>query len=110
MHLQEAENNLRVMQHKLKEDERALMKDSCEKTEQTLKANENYFCPSPKMLSSLAVKDEDSDSEVPDDEGSDSDLEESRPFKPRPTRNGLMAGRSTGYLHFILLRPGKSLS
>ncbi|XP_037553753.1 clusterin-associated protein 1 homolog [Nematolebias whitei] len=69
---EEAENNLRVMQHKLKEEERALLKDS--------------------------LKDEDSDSEVPDDEGSDSDLEESRPFRPRPTRNGLMAGRGG---HFI---------
>lgn len=39
-----------------------------------------------------AVKDEDSDMEVPDDEGSDSDIEESRPSKPRPARNGIMTG------------------
>lgn len=39
-----------------------------------------------------AVKDEDSDMDVPEDGGSDSDMEESRPSKPRPTRNGIMAG------------------
>ena len=39
-----------------------------------------------------AVKDEDSDMDVPEDEGSDSDMEECRPSKPRPTRNGIMAG------------------
>lgn len=42
-----------------------------------------------------AVKDEDSDMDVPEDEGSDSDMEESRPSKPRPTRNGIMAGTRT---------------
>lgn len=39
------------------------------------------------------MKDEDSDMDVPDDGGSDSDLEESRPSKPRPSRNGVMAGK-----------------
>lgn len=39
-----------------------------------------------------AVKDDDSDMDVPEDEGSDSDMEEIRPSKPRPTRNGIMAG------------------
>ncbi|XP_041863287.1 clusterin-associated protein 1 homolog [Melanotaenia boesemani] len=63
---EEAENTLRIMQHKLREEERDLMKGS--------------------------LKDEDSDLELPEDEGSDTDLEESRPSKPRPTRNGLMAG------------------
>lgn len=42
-----------------------------------------------------AVKDEDSDMDVLDDGGSDSDMEESRPSKPRPTRNGIMAGTLT---------------
>lgn len=42
-----------------------------------------------------AVKDEDSDMDVPEDEGSDSDMEECRPSKPRPTRNGIMAGTQT---------------
>lgn len=40
-----------------------------------------------------AVKDEDSDMDVPEDEGSDSDMEDIRPSKPRPTRNGIMAGK-----------------
>lgn len=39
-----------------------------------------------------AVKDEDSDIDVPDDEGSGSDMEECHPFKPRPTRSSFMAG------------------
>lgn len=38
------------------------------------------------------VKDEDSDMDVPEDEGSDSDMEECRPSKPRPIRNSIMAG------------------
>uniref|UniRef100_A0A671UG37 Clusterin associated protein 1 n=1 Tax=Sparus aurata TaxID=8175 RepID=A0A671UG37_SPAAU len=39
------------------------------------------------------LKDEDSDMDVPEDEGSDSDMEDIRPSKPRPTRNGIMAGK-----------------
>uniref|UniRef100_A0A1A8C3Q5 Clusterin associated protein 1 n=2 Tax=Nothobranchius kadleci TaxID=1051664 RepID=A0A1A8C3Q5_NOTKA len=69
---EEAENNLRIVQHKLREKERDLMRGS--------------------------LKDEDSDLDVLEDEGSDSDLEESRPSKPRLIRNGLMAGRGG---HFI---------
>ncbi|XP_072245396.1 clusterin-associated protein 1 homolog [Leuresthes tenuis] len=69
---EEAENTLRMMQHKLREEERELMKGS--------------------------LKDEDSDLDVPEDEGSDSDLEESRPSKPRPARNGLMAGRGARFI------------
>uniref|UniRef100_A0A3B3CJT4 Clusterin associated protein 1 n=1 Tax=Oryzias melastigma TaxID=30732 RepID=A0A3B3CJT4_ORYME len=64
---EEAENTLRIMQHKLREEEHNLMKDS--------------------------LKNDDSDLDVIEDEGSDSDLEESRPSKPRPMRNGLMTGR-----------------
>ncbi|XP_051803347.1 clusterin-associated protein 1 homolog [Acanthochromis polyacanthus] len=69
---EEAENTLRIMQHKLREEERELMKSS--------------------------LKDEDSDMDVPEDEGSDSDMEESRPSKPRPTRNGIMAGRGARFI------------
>ncbi|KAM4575248.1 clusterin-associated protein 1 homolog isoform 1-T2 [Fundulus diaphanus] len=69
---EEAENTLRIMQHKLKEEEKDLMKSS--------------------------LKDSDSDLDVPEDEGSDSDLEESRPSKPRPTRNSLMAGRGARFI------------
>lgn len=50
-----------------------------------------------------AVKDEDSDMDVPEDEGSDSDMEESRPSKPRPTRNGITAGTQTGDSHFLVM-------
>uniref|UniRef100_A0A3B4ACC9 Clusterin associated protein 1 n=1 Tax=Periophthalmus magnuspinnatus TaxID=409849 RepID=A0A3B4ACC9_9GOBI len=38
------------------------------------------------------LKDEDSDIDVPEDDGSDSDIEDSRPSKLRPTRNGFLAG------------------
>ncbi|XP_017269034.1 clusterin-associated protein 1 homolog isoform X4 [Kryptolebias marmoratus] len=69
---EETENNLRIMQHKLREEERDLMRGS--------------------------LKDEDSDLDVPEDEGSDSDLEESRPSKPRLTRNNLMAGRGGRFI------------
>lgn len=69
---EEAENTLRMMQHKLREEERDLMRSS--------------------------LKDEDSDMDVPEDEGSDSDMEECRPSKPRPTRNGIMAGRGARFI------------
>ncbi|XP_029905049.1 clusterin-associated protein 1 homolog isoform X2 [Myripristis murdjan] len=58
---EEAENILRMMQHKLREEERNQMKSS--------------------------LKDEDSDMDVLEDEGTDSDMEEYRPPKPRLTRN-----------------------
>ncbi|XP_029355565.1 clusterin-associated protein 1 homolog [Echeneis naucrates] len=69
---EEAENTLRMMQHKLREEEQDLMRSS--------------------------LKDEDSDMDVPEDEGSDSDIEESRPCKPRPTRNSIMAGRGARFI------------
>ncbi|XP_029565636.1 clusterin-associated protein 1 homolog [Salmo trutta] len=64
---EETENTLRMMQHKLREEERRLMRSG--------------------------AKDEDSDIDIPEDEGSDSDMEDRRPSKPRPTRNGPMTGR-----------------
>nr|XP_046225022.1 clusterin-associated protein 1 homolog isoform X2 [Oncorhynchus gorbuscha] len=64
---EETENTLRMMQHKLREEERRLMR--------------------------TGAKDEDSDMDIPEDEGSDSDMEDRRPSKPRPTRNGPMTGR-----------------
>ncbi|KAI1896221.1 hypothetical protein AGOR_G00092570 [Albula goreensis] len=65
---EEAENSLRMMQHKLREEERSLVRSG--------------------------AKDEDSDMDIPEDEGSDSDMEERRPPKPRPTRNAPMPGRA----------------
>ncbi|CAJ1060815.1 clusterin-associated protein 1 homolog isoform X2 [Xyrichtys novacula] len=69
--LQEAENTMRMMQNKVREEEGDQMRSS--------------------------LKDEDSDMDVPEDEGSDSDMEEIRPSKPRPTRNGIMAGRGARF-------------
>ncbi|XP_028259843.1 clusterin-associated protein 1 homolog [Parambassis ranga] len=69
---EEAENNMRLTQQKIREEERDQMKSS--------------------------LKDEDSDMDVPEDEGSDSDIEESRPSKPRPTRNGIMTGRGARFI------------
>ncbi|XP_023282245.1 clusterin-associated protein 1 isoform X1 [Seriola lalandi dorsalis] len=69
---EEAENTLRMMQHKMREEERDLMRSS--------------------------LKEEDSDMDVPEDEGSDSDMEECRPSKPRPTRNAVMAGRGSRFI------------
>ncbi|KAK5869754.1 hypothetical protein PBY51_024448 [Eleginops maclovinus] len=69
---EEAENTMRMMQNVLKEEERDLTKSS--------------------------LKDDDSDMDVPEDEGSDSDVEECRPSKPRPTRNGIMTGRGARFI------------
>ncbi|KAK7889825.1 hypothetical protein WMY93_025385 [Mugilogobius chulae] len=68
---EEAENTLRMMQQKIREEEKDLMKGS--------------------------LKDEDSDIDVPEDDGSDSDIEDSRPSKLRPTRNGILAGRGARF-------------
>ncbi|XP_036398028.1 clusterin-associated protein 1 homolog [Megalops cyprinoides] len=65
---EEAENSLRMMQNKLREEERSLMRSG--------------------------AKDEDSDMDIPEDEGSDSDMEDRRPPKPRPARNGPLPGRA----------------
>nr|XP_023663891.1 clusterin-associated protein 1 isoform X1 [Paramormyrops kingsleyae] len=72
---EETENAMRVMQQKLREEERRLMKSG-----------------GVHLLA--AAKDEDSDMDIPEDEGSDSDIEERRPPKPHPLRNAPMPGRS----------------
>ncbi|XP_054646584.1 clusterin-associated protein 1 homolog isoform X2 [Dunckerocampus dactyliophorus] len=70
---EETENTLRLMQQNLKEEDRDLMRSS--------------------------LKNVDSDMDVLEDEADlDSDLEESRPSNPRPTRNGLMAAKHTNDL------------
>lgn len=65
---EEAENTLRLMQNKLKEEEKRLLKTG----------NSN----------------EDSDMEIQDDDGSDSDVEDRQPLKPRTARNMRPQGRS----------------
>uniref|UniRef100_V9KPV1 Clusterin associated protein 1 n=1 Tax=Callorhinchus milii TaxID=7868 RepID=V9KPV1_CALMI len=67
---EETENTLRLMQNKLKEEEKRLMKNP--------------------------GKDDYSDTEIPDDEGSDSDLEDRRPLKPRLSREPPIQGRGGG--------------
>nr|XP_061791132.1 clusterin-associated protein 1-like isoform X2 [Nerophis lumbriciformis] len=70
---EDAENTLRMMQQNLKEEDRDFMRSS--------------------------LKDLDSEEDGLEDEGDmDSELEESRPSNPRPTRNGLMAGRGTRFI------------
>ncbi|XP_015215531.2 clusterin-associated protein 1 homolog isoform X2 [Lepisosteus oculatus] len=64
----ETENTLRLMQNKLREEEKRLMKSG--------------------------GKDEDSDIEIPEDDGSDSDIEDRRPPKPRLTRDIPIPGRA----------------
>ncbi|XP_018590393.1 clusterin-associated protein 1 homolog isoform X1 [Scleropages formosus] len=65
---EETENTLRAMQNKLREEERRLMRSG-------------------------AARDEDSDMDIPEDEGSDSDIDDRRPSKPQPIRNVPVAGR-----------------
>lgn len=64
---EETENTLRLIQHKLREEEKKL------------------------IMSGL--KDGDSDMDILEDEGSDSDMDDFRSPKPRPARNGAMPGR-----------------
>lgn len=69
---EEAENSIRMMQNKLREEDRRLMKNG--------------------------VQEEDSDMDIPEDEGSDSDIEEGRPPKPYPARHSQITGRVGGRL------------
>lgn len=65
---EETENTLRMMQNKLREEEKRLMKSG--------------------------GKEDESDMEIQEDEGSDSDLEDRRPTKPRLTRGLPIPGRA----------------
>ncbi|KAI4898061.1 hypothetical protein NFI96_018063 [Prochilodus magdalenae] len=69
---EETENSMRMMQNKLREEDRRLMRSG--------------------------VREEDSDMDIPEDEGSDSDIEEGRPAKPFPPRNTQLTGRAGGRL------------
>lgn len=82
-----------MMQHKLREEERELMRSSCEEEQRELSHSPAYlwFECTLSYHFSLAVKDEDLDIDVPDDEGSGSDMEECHPFKSRP-RSSFMTG------------------
>uniref|UniRef100_A0A3P8WVH5 Clusterin associated protein 1 n=1 Tax=Cynoglossus semilaevis TaxID=244447 RepID=A0A3P8WVH5_CYNSE len=102
---EEAENTLRMMQHKLRDEERDMMRSSCEKPTQTMSIVLTHvgfvfllFFFNPTFLSFFAVKDEDSDMEFPEDEGSDSDIEESRPSKPQLMRNSMLAGTGSRFV------------
>lgn len=95
---------MRMMQHKLREEERDLMRSSCKKNSS---AHSDIFVylwfESALSFRFLpAVKDEDSDIDVPDDEGSGSDMEEGHPFKPRPTRSSFMAGLHQKFLLLLI--------
>ncbi|KAK6476229.1 clusterin-associated protein 1-like protein [Huso huso] len=65
---EETENTLRLMQNKLREEEKRLMKSG--------------------------GKEDESDMEIQEDEGSDSDMEDQRPTKPRLTRGLPIPGRA----------------
>ncbi|XP_053476327.1 clusterin-associated protein 1 homolog isoform X2 [Ictalurus furcatus] len=69
---EETENSMKMMQIKLREEDRRLM--------------------------TSGVREEDSDMEIPEDEGSDSDIEEGRPSKPFPLRHAQIPGRAGGRL------------
>ncbi|XP_041085909.1 clusterin-associated protein 1 homolog [Polyodon spathula] len=65
---EETENTLRLMQNKLREEEKRLMKSG--------------------------GKEDESDMEIQEDEGSDSDMEDRRPTRPRLTRDLAIPGRA----------------
>ncbi|CAL8285136.1 unnamed protein product [Merluccius merluccius] len=76
--LEEAENTLRTIQLKLREEERKLIRSG--------------------------LKDEDSDMEILEDEGSDSDMDDCRPPKPRPAKphtHMSPAAGGRGGAHFV---------
>lgn len=96
---------MRIMQQKLRQEERDLMWNSCETTHHTQKHTETLLLI-PHTFSKNpipTVKDEDSDIDVPEDNDSDSDVEECRPFRPRLMRNSIMAGIQTSSVFVTLI-------
>lgn len=69
---EEMENSMKTMQNKLREEDRRLM--------------------------TSGVREEDSDMEIPEDEGSDSEIDDERPSKPFPLRQSQILGRAGGRL------------
>lgn len=96
---------MRIMQQKLRQEERDLMWNSCETIHHTQKHTETLFMIPHTFGKNpfLTVKDEDSDIDVPEDNDSDSDVEESRPSRPRLMRNSILAGMQTSRVLVTLI-------
>ncbi|XP_056153294.1 clusterin-associated protein 1 homolog isoform X3 [Lampris incognitus] len=87
--------NLSFLESQLEEYHR-LEQDRFEETENTLRMIQQKLREEERRLIRSGLKDEDSDMDIPEDEGSDSDIEDSRPPKPRPTLTGRGRPRFVG--------------
>ncbi|XP_057178840.1 clusterin-associated protein 1 homolog isoform X2 [Triplophysa rosa] len=83
---EDAEMTMKMRQNKLKEEEKRLMRSGEIETHQT----RQHF--SSLQLSNFAG-DEDSDVDIPEDEGSDSDIDDGQQTRPHLTRHAHLSGR-----------------
>ncbi|XP_051789989.1 clusterin-associated protein 1 homolog isoform X1 [Erpetoichthys calabaricus] len=90
--------NLAFLELKL-EDYHRLEQERFEETENTLRLMQNKLREEEKRLMKSGGKEEDSDIEIQEDEGTDSEVDEERPTKPRPTRG--MSVRARGAAHIV---------
>ncbi|KAG7335578.1 hypothetical protein KOW79_000271 [Hemibagrus wyckioides] len=80
------------------EEYHRLEQDRFEEMENSMKTMQNKLREEDRRLMTSGVREEDSDMEIPEDEGSDSDIDEERPSKPFPLRNAQIPGRAGGRL------------
>ncbi|XP_027973377.1 clusterin-associated protein 1 isoform X3 [Eumetopias jubatus] len=89
---EEAENTLRLMQNKLKEEEKRLLRSGSQPGEPKAALNDKpAWSLSPPEWPGTG--NDDSDIDIQEDDESDSELEERRLSKPRPAMEVLMQGR-----------------
>ncbi|MGH0172912.1 UNVERIFIED_CONTAM: hypothetical protein FKN15_075077 [Acipenser sinensis] len=85
--------NLCYLEQQLEDDHR-VEQERFEETENTLRLMQNKLREEEKRLMKSGGKEDESDMEIQEDEGSDSDMEDRRPTKPRPTRGRPIPGRA----------------
>ncbi|MGH0155461.1 UNVERIFIED_CONTAM: hypothetical protein FKN15_046680 [Acipenser sinensis] len=85
--------NLCYLEQQLEDDHR-VEQERFEETENTLRLMQNKLREEEKRLMKSGGKEDESDMEIQEDEGSDSDLEDRRPTKPRLTRGRPIPGRA----------------
>ncbi|XP_028825592.1 clusterin-associated protein 1 homolog isoform X2 [Denticeps clupeoides] len=88
-------HNLTFLEQQL-EDYHQTEQEKFEETQSALKLMQSKLREEERSLNRTGAHDEDSDMDIPDDEGSDSEMDEHRPPKPRPKQHVSLAGRAGG--------------
>ncbi|XP_031416749.1 clusterin-associated protein 1 homolog [Clupea harengus] len=85
--------NLSFLEHQL-EDYHRLEQERFEETENAIRMMQTKLREEERRLMRSGAREEESDMEIPEDEGSDSETDENRPSKPRPIRQAPLAARA----------------